>query len=151
MGDNMNKEIGIAVRPSNETMSSTTSLKSPRAARFAEATSVKSPIDPPATSRAPFNEPQSQYLQPQAQPSDVGFGYIGKRDSQHSVQLGQAVEVPLTPRSPLKSALRSPGAPLREIKQNPLSPTWQEEEVLEKHEESTEKEQAKDLVSAYCG
>ena len=29
---------------------------------------------------------------------------------------------------------------------NPLSPTFREEQVLEKHEEMTEKEQVKDLV-----
>jgi hypothetical protein len=75
----------------------------------------------------------------QAQPSDIGFGYISSNDpSRH-------VEIPITPASPLKSAMRVPGTPGRKI-ENPLSPTFREEQVLEKHEESTEKEQVKDLV-----
>lgn len=49
-------------------------------------------------------------------------------------------------KSPLKSALKSPGAAPRKF-DNPLSPTFQEEQILEKHEEDTEKEQASDLVS----
>lgn len=54
------------------------------------------------------------------------------------------MEVPLTPGSPLKSAMKIPGTPGRRI-DNPLSPTFREEQILEKHEELTEKEQAKDL------
>jgi len=75
----------------------------------------------------------------QSQPSDVGFGYIGSNDA------SRHVEVPLTPASPLKSAMRIPGTPARKIVDNPLSPTFREEQVLEKHEDMTEKEQAKDL------
>lgn len=148
MADETNKETGVAAPPpiqSKTSSNSVPSLKSPRTPRFAEATSVDSPIDPPATGRPAFPQHDSQYLAPQAQPGDVGFGYIGQRDS---VQYGQAVEMPLSARSPLKSALRSPGAPPRKIEQNPLSPTWNEEEKLEKMEASTEKEQAKDLVGA---
>jgi len=75
----------------------------------------------------------------QAQPSDIGFGYIANNDpSRH-------VEVPMTPASPLKSAMKIPGTPGRRI-DNPLSPTFREEQILEKHEDLTEKEQAKDLV-----
>jgi hypothetical protein len=54
--------------------------------------------------------------------------------------------MPMTPRSPLKSAMKAPGAGARSFA-NPLSPTFREEEVLEKREKSTEKDQAKDLVS----
>jgi hypothetical protein len=75
----------------------------------------------------------------QSQPSDIGFGYISQNDpSRH-------VEVPLTPASPLKSALKVPGTPGRRI-DNPLSPKFREEQILEKQELLTEKEQAKDLV-----
>ena len=63
--------------------------------------------------------------------------------SKHSSYAG--VEVPLTPNSPLKSALKPPGTPGRLV--NPLSPTFREEEVLEKREEHTEKQNAKDIVS----
>ena len=81
---------------------------------------------------------------PQAQPSDVGFGYMSDNvGSKHSSYAG--VEVPLTPNSPLKSALKPPGTPGRLV--NPLSPTFREEEVLEKREEHTEKQNAKDIVS----
>jgi len=74
---------------------------------------------------------------PQSQPSDIGFGYIQ--------QSNESVNMPMTPASPLKSAMRIPGTPGRRF-DNPLSPTFREEQVLEKHEEMTEKEQAKDLV-----
>jgi hypothetical protein len=72
----------------------------------------------------------------QAQPADVGFGYINEKR--------ESVAVPMTPRSPLKSAMRVPGTPGRAL--NPLSPTFREEEHLERREERTEKEQARDLV-----
>jgi hypothetical protein len=76
----------------------------------------------------------------EAQPSDIGFGYISSNEpSRH-------VEIPITPASPLKSAMRMPGTPGRKI-DNPLSPTFREEQILEKHEESTGKEQVKDLVN----
>ena len=82
---------------------------------------------------------------PQPQPSDVGFGYMSENQaSKHSSFAG--VEVPLTPNSPLKSALKPPGTPGRLA--NPLSPTFHEEQILEKHEAHTEKENAKDLVRA---
>jgi len=51
----------------------------------------------------------------------------------------------MTPASPLKSAMKVPGTPARRL-DNPLSPTFREEQILEKTEEETEKEQAKDLV-----
>ena len=67
--------------------------------------------------------------------------------SKHASYAG--VEVPLTPGSPLKSALKVPGTPARFA--NPLSPTFHEEQILEKHEASAEKENAKDLVSTLLG
>jgi len=75
---------------------------------------------------------------PQSQPGDVGFGYINNRES---------VAVPMTPKSPLKSAMRVPGTPARRL-ENPLSPTFREEEVLEKKEAHTAKAQKRDLVSS---
>ena len=42
--------------------------------------------------------------------------------------------------------MKIPGTPGRKI-DNPLSPTFREEQILEKHEDMTEKEQAKDLVN----
>ena len=56
-----------------------------------------------------------------------------------------SVEVPLTPRSPMKSALKPPGTPGRFI--DPRSPTFKEELKLEKEELKTEKQNAADLVS----
>lgn len=52
---------------------------------------------------------------------------------------------PLTPKTPLKSAMKTPGAAPRAFEAM-RSPTFKEEEVLEKHEEDTDKMQAKDLV-----
>ena len=76
-------------------------------------------------------------------PSDVGFGYIADN---------QPVEQFVTVRgdlngavgAPLKSALKTPGTSNRLL--NPLSPTFREEQMLEKEEEKTEVQQAKDLV-----
>ncbi|TVY24995.1 hypothetical protein LHYA1_G005150 [Lachnellula hyalina] len=121
--------------------SSESSLKVPRTPRFVEATTVYSPIEPSENSRSPFADPpttKTQSYMAQSQPSDIGFGYISQTDpSKH-------VEIPATPASPLKSAMRAPGTPGRKI-DNPLSPTFREEQILEKHEEMTEKEQANDL------
>jgi len=133
------------VRPRTSSSSSSgLTVQPPRTARFAEATSVDSPIDPSTQGRLHFVAPQTstRHLMPQPQPSDVGFGYVADNQaSRHSSYAG--VEVPLTPNSPLKSALKVPGTPGR---LNPLSPTFKEEQVLEKQEEATEKENAKDVV-----
>ncbi|KAB8302036.1 hypothetical protein EYC80_005488 [Monilinia laxa] len=132
----------------SSTASSACSLKVPRTPRFAEATAVYSPVDskrspfadPPRTADSEAQVPRTQAFMAQSQPSDIGFGYISETQRQSQ---GVPVEMPLTPSSPLKSALKVPGTPGRII--NPLSPTFREEQVLEKHEELTEKEQAKDL------
>lgn len=42
--------------------------------------------------------------------------------------------------------MKVPGTPARRT-ENPLSPTFREEQILEKREAKTEKEQARDLVS----
>ena len=55
-----------------------------------------------------------------------------------------SIEVPLTPRSPMRSALKVPGTPGRFI--DPRSPTFKEEKALEVQEEKTEKQNAKDIV-----
>lgn len=118
---------------SNDSSSTASSLaKPPRTPRFAEATSVHSPVD---GRQLPFSE-KSEVAH--AQPGDVGFGYIGNGGNRESVAM------PMTPRSPLKSALKVPGTPGRGLA-NPLSPTFREEEQLEQREKLTEKEQARDL------
>lgn len=128
-------------------------LKSPRTARFAEATAVYSPIEPSQSSN-PFRDPPTNHYKPQAQVSDVGFGYVNERASALTVEIEETDEKylrPMTPKTPLgaplKSALKSPGTAPRNLEAM-LSPTFREEEVLEKVEKHTDKEQAKDLVSA---
>ncbi|KAJ0295166.1 hypothetical protein CBS470a_000213 [Colletotrichum nupharicola] len=121
---------------STDSSSSDSSLKPPRTPRFAEATSVHSPVE---GTRSPFADPPARSEVPQSQPGDIGFGYISNNGNRESVA------VPMTPRSPLKSAMRVPGTPARKI-DNPLSPTFREEEILEKREAATDKEQARDLV-----
>ncbi|PHH84353.1 hypothetical protein CDD83_2071 [Cordyceps sp. RAO-2017] len=122
-------------RSISDSSTSTDSLKVPRTPRFAEATSVHSPVD----MRSPFADPdQSQVAQ--SQPGDIGFGYIGSTNQLNR----ESVAVPATPRSPLKSALKVPGTPARQFS-NPLSPTFREEDLLEKRESSTEKEQVRDV------
>ncbi|XDG06639.1 hypothetical protein ABKA04_006254 [Annulohypoxylon sp. FPYF3050] len=120
-------------RKSSTSSSSTSSLKPPRTPRFAEATTVHSPVEPRSM---PFGRDGSQAAR--AQPADVGFGYINDDTS------NEPVNVPMTPKSPLKSAMRVPGTPARKI-ENPLSPTFREEDILEKREKATEKEQERDL------
>lgn len=129
----------------------------PRVARFAEATTVYSPISP---SHSPIPFPSTNHLCPQPQPSDIGLNYIDAKhssyntvemedeDSNHLPRGGAAprtmTDVPLSP--PLKSAMKTPGAAPRNLG-NVLSPTFREENVLEKREKETEKEQAADIVS----
>jgi hypothetical protein len=123
-----------SVSTTDSTSTSSSLAKPPRTPRFAEDTAVHSPIDP---QRLPFSE-KTQFAH--AQPGDVGFGYIGNGANRESVAM------PMTPRSPLKSAMKVPGTPGRGL-MNPLSPTFREEQLLETREKSTEKEQVKDLVS----
>ncbi|KAF2441110.1 hypothetical protein P171DRAFT_434793 [Karstenula rhodostoma CBS 690.94] len=130
--------VTIEKRKSGDSLAPPT--KSPRAARFAEATSVYSPIDPP---QRPLDYPTNHY-QPQAQPSDVGFGYV------HPIEMEETDRKylpPPTPKTPLRSALKSPGAPPRTpgAETMILSPTFREEQILEKREQSTDKEQQQDL------
>ena len=116
--------------------SSSSSFKSPRTPRFAEATTVHSPVD---NRISPFADPPSEKTDSyvaQGQVADMGFGYLNESS--------RAVDVPQTPASTLKSALKTPGTPGKGM--NLLSPTFREEQVLDRHEEMTEKEQAKDLV-----
>jgi hypothetical protein len=127
-------------------------IKTPRTARFAEATAVHSPIDPTQTTN-PFADPPTNHYRPQPQVSDIGFGYLGKgsHDSVEMEEPDSRYLPPPTPRggplkSPLKSALKSPGAAPRNL-EAVLSPTFREEQVLEKQEQATEVEQAKDIVS----
>lgn len=78
-------------------------------------------------------------------PSDVGFGYIADNGP-----VEQHATVPMSygpDGQPLKSALKTPGTAARLI--NPLSPTFREEQILEREEEKTEIQQAKDLVSLH--
>lgn len=111
------------------------SLKTPRTARFAESTSVNSPIGPTESGRSPFVSPVTD-AETKHDVSDVGFGYVKEAEITRHPNLP-----PLTPASPLKSALKSPSG--RTL--NPLSPTFREELVLEKQEKVTEKQNAKDL------
>jgi hypothetical protein len=122
---------------SSGSSSSESSLGKPlRTPRFAEATTVHSPIE--TRGKLPFST-RDQSVVAQSQPGDIGFGYINDPANRESTT------VPMTPRSPLKSAMRVPGTPARKL-ENPLSPTFREEQVLEKRESDTEKEQVKDLT-----
>ncbi|KAI0018356.1 hypothetical protein F4780DRAFT_751739 [Xylariomycetidae sp. FL0641] len=124
---------------SGKSSSSTSSLKPPRTPRFAEATTIHSPVE---SQDNPFGGRDERSRTGQAQPADVGFGYIND-DSRTTT-----VTMPMTPKSPLKSAMRVPGTPARRI-ENPLSPTFREEDILEKRELATEKEQKRDLGIKY--
>lgn len=140
------KETGTTTRSvrTNSSSSSSPSFSAPRKARFAEATSVNSPMAEPSEHRLPFSSRSKMSNSAAPKPSDVGFGYISDNNpvEQHAT-LGPNTDGPASPS--LKSALKTPGTSTRFL--NPLSPTFREEAVLEKQEMSTEKQQAKDLVS----
>ncbi|KAF9883190.1 hypothetical protein FE257_003877 [Aspergillus nanangensis] len=116
--------------------STVSSLKSPRTARFAEATAVHSPTGPTDAGRSPFADPPNQ-TQSRPDVSDVGFGYVAASDPTQHASHHQP------PNSPLKSALKVPGTPGRTL--NPLSPTFREEFYVEKQEKAAEKQNEKDL------
>lgn len=139
MAANDKKSALVTLEKRNSKDSLAPENKTPRIARFAEATSVYSPIDPP---RSPLEYPTNHY-RPQPQVSDVGFGYV---QSVEMEETDRKYLPPPTPKTPLKSALKSPGAPPRTTETMILSPTFREEQELEKREEMTEKEQQKDLV-----
>jgi hypothetical protein len=141
MATNNKKNLTVTIERRNTDDSET--RKTPRSARFAEATSVYSPVDAP---RAPFDYPTNHY-KPQPQVSDVGLSYVAAVEMEET---DRRYLPPPTPRTQgaLKSAMKSPGAPPRTPGATSiLSPTFREEQKLEKHEASTDKEQAKDLVS----
>lgn len=87
----------------------------------------------------------------QPQVADVGFGYVNQRASVVTVEVEETDHKYLAPMTPglktpgLKSALKSPGAPPRNM-DTILSPTFQQEEQLEKMEKVNDKEQRRDLV-----
>ncbi|KAF1996119.1 hypothetical protein P154DRAFT_325583 [Amniculicola lignicola CBS 123094] len=140
MAPNDKKSITVTIEKRKSIDSLAPSLKTPRTARFAEATSVYSPID----ARSPFSDPPTNHYKPQPQVSDVGFGYF---QSVEMEETDKKYLPPPTPMTPLRSALKSPGAPPRTpgAETMILSPTFREEQILEKHEGTTEVEQAKDL------
>ena len=83
----------------------------------------------------------------QPQVSDVGFGYVNKHESVEMPNTDYQNDYPKTPmKSPLKSAMKTPGAPPRDLGNAIFSPTFKHEDMLEKEEKHTEKEQARDLV-----
>ncbi|KAL1872128.1 hypothetical protein Daus18300_004498 [Diaporthe australafricana] len=134
INDDRRRPTALQLQPvrsaSTDSSSSTSSIgKPPRTPRFAEATSIHSPVESAGNGFGDRN------VVPQSQPGDIGFGYISNNQ--------ESAAVPMSPRSPLKSAMKAPGTPGRGL--NPLSPTFREEQMLEKREESTEKEQVKDL------
>jgi hypothetical protein len=146
MSTNNKKGLTVTIERRNTDDSTSSKVKTPRSARFAEATSVYSPIDAP---KSPFASYPTNHYKPQPQVSDVGFGYVQTVEMEET---DPRYLPPPTPRgAPLKSALKSPGAPPRTPGRPSmiLSPTFREERDLEKQEVSLEKEQAKDIVSSH--
>jgi hypothetical protein len=137
------KETQVTSRSirTNSSSSNTPSIKTARQARFAEATSVLSPASGPGEHHMPFGKKSMAEDGPK--PSDVGFGYIA--DNQPTEQYATLRPDANGAGAPLKSAMKTPGTTSRLL--NPLSPTFQEEIQLEKQEDKTDSEQAKDLVS----
>jgi len=131
------------LRADSDSSTSSEGLATPRKTRFAEATSVHSPAKGPGEYRSPFADPPKAMAANEHKPSDVGFGYIADNGP---VEQHATVPVAYGPGGqPLKSALKTPGTTTRLV--NPMSPTFREEQMLEREEEKTEKQQAKDVVS----
>lgn len=122
----------------SDSSSSTSSLKGPRTPRFVEATTVHSPVEPGSS---PFADPPEHTAATRNLVGAVGFGYLDSK-----METDNSAAAPATSKMPLKSALKSPGIS-RSFPENPLSPTFQEEGLLEKREKKTSKEQRRDLVS----
>jgi hypothetical protein len=100
-------------------------LKVSRTLCFAEATIVYSLIEAGEEGRSPFADPiieKTQSFIAEAQPSNIGFSYINNPS-------WQLVEAPLTPASPLKSDMKVLETLGPKI-DNPLSPTFKEEQIL---------------------
>lgn len=113
---------------------------------------MNSPIEPSKAGRNPFlDPPKTTHYMAEPQVSDVGFGYVNKHESVEMPNTDQE-DYPTTPlpkspmKSPLKSAMKTPGAPPRDIGNAIFSPTFREENILEKQEKHTDKEQARDVV-----
>ncbi|OAA78221.1 hypothetical protein LEL_05044 [Akanthomyces lecanii RCEF 1005] len=135
--DEKRRPAALNLTPARSTTASSTdsessSLKPPRTPRFAEATTVHSPVDESNRGRSPFADPEKHEIQA------VGFGYINDNNG------ADESSASMPPKSPLKSAMKVPGTPARNFS-NPLSPTFREEDALEKREASTDVEQARDL------
>nr|POF14378.1 hypothetical protein CFP56_78394 [Quercus suber] len=152
MSQGPKKGVTISARERSGSDDSTSSrkapsLRSPRTARFAEATTVHSPIEPSQAGRSPFDDPlpRTNHFMPQPQISDVGFGYVNKHESVEMPDTDDNDYYKAPMKSPLKSAMKTPGAPPRDFGAAILSPTFKEEEHLEKHETFTERQQAKDI------
>ncbi|KAG6009497.1 hypothetical protein E4U21_002133 [Claviceps maximensis] len=131
------RPAALNLTPTRSDSSSTDNslFKVPRTPRFAEATSVHSPVD---MMKSPFADPEKPYVgDSQQQPGVVGFGYINNYNSTHESS-GNG------PKSPLKSAMKIPGTSAKPFA-NPLSPTFREEDILEKQEAKNDKQQAKDI------
>jgi hypothetical protein len=142
MATNNKKNLTVTIERRNTDDSDTN--KTPRTARFAEATSVYSPVEAP---RSPFAYPTNHYT-PQPQVGDVGLSYVAGVEMEETDRRYLPPPTPRTPGGALKSAMKSPGAPPRTPgAASIMSPTFYEEQKLEKHEASTDKEQAQDLVS----
>lgn len=109
---------------------SNSSLKSPRTARFAEATSIHSPIE--QAQRSPFADPPKP--QSKGDVGDVGFGYVAANNYHANDQV---------PMSPFRPDLK---VPQTAKSLNPLSPTFREEYMLEKQEKKADVENARDIV-----
>ncbi|KAL1304909.1 hypothetical protein AAFC00_003826 [Neodothiora populina] len=164
MSANDTKDPTVTARPEKTRTSSGSSLNSsfsslrtPRVARFAEATSIHSPIEPTSV-QLPLQTFATNHYAPQPQPADIGFGYVNEKhlsiemeetDNQRLPQGRPQTSGPSMPMMspPLKSAMKTPGAPPKSSRSAFFGPetTRDEEEALEKEEALTEQQQAKDL------
>ncbi|KAJ5641025.1 hypothetical protein N7528_000650 [Penicillium herquei] len=130
MGDHTHIMVNQTTETRVSSESNEASLKSPRTARFAEATTIYSPIEP--SGKSPFAETGkiSQGV------ADTGFGYVSNNTpTQHADDSNP-------PMSPWRANLKVPKSAMT---LNPLSPTFREEYFLEKGEQHAEKENARDV------
>ncbi|KAJ5936356.1 hypothetical protein N7454_004991, partial [Penicillium verhagenii] len=136
MGDHsiMGAHTGFTSTETKETRTSEgsgASLKSPRTARFAEATTIYSPVE--QNGKSPFADTVEQAPLGVA---DTGFGYVANNNP------AQRADDSMPPMSPWRPDLKVPKSAKT---LNPLSPTFREEYFLEKGEARAEVENARDV------
>ncbi|RKF57099.1 hypothetical protein GcM3_190014 [Golovinomyces cichoracearum] len=116
--------------------------KKARKPRFIESTAVHSPIEYGPSNKSSALDHSTQSPMVQIQPSDVGLTYL---ENSNRLSDDILIEMPHTSKRNMNLGEADDHSTPRREGINQLSPTFREEQTLQKCEKLTEKEQAKDL------